>query len=201
MWAFLWVGVGLLLGAMPFSVWLGRLFLDDDIRRYGDGNPGAINLWRAGGWRLGLPAVLLDGLKGALFVGLAHSRYGIPGWSLVPVALAPVVGHAFSPFLRFCGGKAVAVTFGVWTGLTLWEGPTILGASIGLFSLIQANDAWAVLLGMLGLGSYLAARQFDGVALAIWGGNLLLLIWKHRHELGRRPRLRPWLANLTRGSP
>lgn len=50
----LWTGLGLLVGAMPFSVWLGKLFLRSDIRRYGDGNPGAVNAWRAGG-RSGSP--------------------------------------------------------------------------------------------------------------------------------------------------
>lgn len=196
----LWTGLGLLVGAMPFSVWLGKLFLRSDIRRYGDGNPGAVNAWRAGGWKIGLPAALLDGLKGAVFVGLANSRYGISGWGLVPVALSPVLGHGFSPFLGFHGGKAVAVTFGLWTGLTLWEGPTVLGASIGLFSLIQASDPWAVILGMLGLGTYLALRHSDGLILTIWGANLLILIWKHHRELGRRPRLRAWLLSLARGS-
>lgn len=191
----LWAGLGFLVGALPFSFWLGRLFLHDDIRRYRDGNPGAANAWRAGGWKLGLPAALLDGLKGAVFVGLANSRYGVPGWGLVPVALAPALGHAFSPFLAFRGGKAVAVSFGLWTGLTLWEGPTILGASVALFSLIQANDAWAVILGMLGLGAYLALKAPEGATLATWGGNLLILAWTHRAELQQGTHLHPWLAN------
>jgi glycerol-3-phosphate acyltransferase PlsY len=197
----LWAGLGFLVGALPFSFWLGRLFLQDDIRRYRDRNPGAANAWRAGGWRLGLPAALLDGLKGAVFVGLAHSHYGVPGWGLVPVALAPALGHAFSPFLGFRGGKAVAVSFGLWTGLTLWEGPTVLGAAVGLFSLILANDAWAVILGMLGLGTYLMLRIPGGPTLATWGGNLLILAWTHRIELRRRPHLRPWLTDRGKRGP
>ncbi|MBM4467527.1 MAG: hypothetical protein FJ014_18565, partial [Chloroflexi bacterium] len=55
-----WAVLGFVLGSMPFSFWLGRLFAQADIRHYGDGNPGAANAWRAGGWRLGLPASLLD---------------------------------------------------------------------------------------------------------------------------------------------
>ena len=122
----LWTGFGFLVGAMPFSYWLGRIVLHTDIRLYGDGNPGAISAWRAGTWRIGLPAMLLDYLKGAVPVSLAHLAFGISGWSLVPIALAPVLGHAFSPFMRFRGGKAIAATFGIWTGVLLAEGPMVL---------------------------------------------------------------------------
>ncbi len=137
MFLILYTATSFLLGAMPFSVWMGRLILRTDVRNYGDGNPGAINAWRAGGYKSGLPAILLDYLKGAVPVSLASLRFGFTGWQLAVVALSPVLGHAFSPFLRFRGGKAVAVTFGIWTGLTLWEGPTILGIFLGNFHLLK----------------------------------------------------------------
>ncbi|NIN63619.1 MAG: hypothetical protein GTO63_02660, partial [Anaerolineae bacterium] len=104
MTTFLWSLVGFLIGSLPFSVWIGRLFLRTDIRRFGNGNPGAANAWRAGRWQTGIPALLLDYSKGALPVGLAHFKVGLGGWELVPVALAPVLGHAFSPLLHFRGG-------------------------------------------------------------------------------------------------
>jgi len=198
MMALLWTGLGFLLGAMPFSYWLGLLVLQTDIRHYGDGNPGAANAWRAGGWRLGLPASLLDYLKGAVPVGLAHFACGSSGWELVPVALAPVLGHAFSPFLGLRGGKALAVTFGIWTGLTLGEGPIMLGVFFSLFFLLQTVDAWAVVLGMLGLLAHFLMRQAAFPTLAIWGGNLIVLTWKHRHDLLQPSRLRPWISNLLR---
>ncbi len=193
-----WTGLGFVLGAMPFSFWLGRLSLHVDIRRYGDGNPGAANAWRAGGWRLGLPASLLDYLKGAVPVGLACFNIGVSGWGLVAVALAPVLGHAFSPFLRFRGGKAVAVTFGIWTGLTLWEGPTLLGVFIGLFFLVQTADTWSLILGMLCFLAYLLLRQTDFSILAIWAGNMLILLWKHRSDLRQPIPPRLWVSNLLR---
>jgi len=195
----LWTGLGFLLGAMPFSFWLGRLILDTDIRRYGDGNPGAINAWRAGGWAVGVPAVVLDYMKAAMPVGIANFTIGVSGSGLVPVALAPVLGHAFSPFLGFRGGKAVSATFGMWTGLTLWEGPTVLGICLALFFLLQRIDAWAVILGMLAFLTYFLVRQPDGVTLAIWAGNMLILTWKHRRDLRHVPWPRPWIMNLLRG--
>lgn len=191
-----WTTIGFVLGSIPFSYWLGRLALRRDIRDVGDGNPGGANAWRAGTWRLGIPAVLLDYLKGAVPVSLACYRFGIGGWALLPVALAPVVGHAFSPFLRLRGGKAVAATFGIWTGLTLWEGPTVLGLSVGLFQRLQAVDAWTVMLGMVALLGWLLLRGAAGPLLAVWCGNMAILVWKHREELRHPPQLRPWLRRL-----
>jgi glycerol-3-phosphate acyltransferase PlsY len=193
-----WTGLGFLLGAMPFSYWLGRLVLQTDIRDYGDGNPGAISAWRAGTWRVGLPAMLLDYLKGAMPVSLAHLAFEVSGWSLVPIALAPVLGHAFSPFMRFRGGKAVAATFGIWTGLLVPEGPMVLGLFLGLFYLLQTVDAWSVILGMLGFLAWLLLRQADPVILVIWGGNMLVLVWKHRRDLRQPLRLRPFFVKLLR---
>ena len=194
----LWTGLGFLLGAMPFSLWLGWLFLRTDVRRYGDGNPGAANAWRAGGWRVGLAALLLDYFKGVVPVGLAHFVFRVSGWALVPVALAPVLGHAFSPFLRFRGGKAIAATFGIWTGLTLGEIPTLLGLSLVSFLAVQTADAWSVILGMAVTLIHLLLRRSPPFMLAIWAGNVLILGWKHRHSLREPIRPRPWILNLLR---
>ena len=194
----IWIGIGILLGSMPFSFWLGRLILDTDIRRYGDGNPGAFNAWRAGGRQVGLLALSLDYLKGAIPVGLANYGFGVTGWWLVAAALSPVLGHAFSPFLRFRGGKAVAVTFGIWTGLTLWRCPTILGCLLGIFYSLQSMDGWSVILSMTGILVYFLLRQADIFILIIWSGNILILTWKHRHDLRQRIRLRPSILNALR---
>lgn len=194
----IWTLLGFWLGAVPFSVWLGRLALRTDIRHYGDSNPGATNAWRAGGWRVGLPALLLDYLKGAIPVGLAHFEAGMSGWPLVAVALAPVIGHAFSPFLRFRGGKALAVTFGVWTGLTLGAGPTIFGLFLALFLLAQTGDGWAVVLGAGAFLIYLALHGQDIHLLTIWGINGGLLIWKYRNDLSTPPQLRPFARQYLR---
>lgn len=193
----LWTALVFLAGSLPFSVWLGRLILKTDIRQFGDGNPGAVNAWKAGGWRVGVPAVLLDYSKGAVPVGLLHFSLGLSGWALVAGALAPILGHAFSPLLCFQGGKALAVTFGVWTGLTLGEGPIILGLVFGLFFAVLDNDGWAVALGMLAFLGYLLLFHPDWAVLAIWGGNMIILLWKHRHDLGQSFHLRPWILNVV----
>ena len=183
-----WVAAGFAAGALPFSAWLARAFSRTDIRQVGDGNPGAVNAWKAGSWKVGLPALLLDFLKAAVPVGLARWVFGVSGWWLVPVAVAPVLGHAFSPFLRFRGGKAIAASFGAWCGLTLWEGPTVLGAGFALFGLLVSGSAWVVFSGLLVLLAYWTVRGAEPFIFGFWLADACLLTWKHHREFGK---LRP----------
>ena len=88
----LWVVFAFICGSLPFSVWVGRLALHEDVREFGDGNPGASNVFRAGGKGWGVLAILLDGFKGAIPVGLANYEAGLDGWAITAVALAPILG-------------------------------------------------------------------------------------------------------------
>jgi glycerol-3-phosphate acyltransferase PlsY len=184
--------IAFICGSLPFSVWIGRRWLGRDIRHYGDANPGATNVFRAGSKRLGMFALLLDFLKGAIPVGLAHFALGYNGGWLIATVLAPVLGHAFSPFLGWRGGKAVAVTGGVWCGLTVWEGPTIGGILLGLGVLVFGANGKAVLTAQIGLCAWLSftppawnllsARPSQLELLTIGAGILLILAWKHRKD-------------------
>lgn len=185
----LWTGIAFLSGSLPLAVWLGRLALGVDIRAYGDGNPGAANVFRAGGRGWGALAMLLEALKGALPVWGAQLIGGLSGWDLTPVALAPIAGHAFSPFLGGRGGKALAVSFGVWTALTLYVVPLALGLALAVWLLLLRVEAWAVLAGMLTLLVFLLLTGASGPLLAVWAGNIVILVWKHRADF-RRPRKR-----------
>jgi acyl phosphate:glycerol-3-phosphate acyltransferase len=187
--------LGYLCGSLPFSVWLGRLFLGADVRQFGaDGNPGAANAWRAGKGKLGIPVLLLDFLKAALPIGYAHFILNISGWPLLPIALAPAIGHAYSIFLGFRGGKALVVTFAIWTVVAFYQGPFILGALFVLFYLTVAGDAWAVMFAMTCFLVYLLLAHSALPVLAIWAGNTALLAWRHRQDLRQPLRLRPSLA-------
>ncbi len=180
--------------------------LHADIRQVADGNPGASNVLRAGGKASAALALLLDFLKGAIPVGLAYGVAGHQGWGLVPIALAPVLGHAFSPFLHGHGGKGVAVTGGIWCGLTLWEGPTIGGIGLAAATFLFGPNGWAVISAIAGMAAYLlltpatwnglATRPHKPVLLVIAAGNLLIVAWKHRADLSRPAQIRaiykPW---------
>jgi len=177
--------IAFLSGALPFSLWIGRYGLRTDIRSYGDGNPGAANVWRAGGRFWSITAVLLDFLKGALPVGWVHFGLGFDGPALVLVALAPILGHAFSPFLKGHGGKALAVTFGVWTGLSLWWAPLLLGGLFAFWLRVVTVEGWAVTLGMICLLAILITVGVNMEWLLIWVGNFVILAWKHRADFAR----------------
>jgi glycerol-3-phosphate acyltransferase PlsY len=193
----LFVAAAFLAGSLPFSLWIGRLALGRDVREVGDGNPGATNVLKAGGAKWGALALLLDLLKGAIPVGLANFVFGFEGLALVVIALAPVAGHAFSPFLGFRGGKAVATTGGIWSGLTIWEVPTIGGLLLAFWYTFIAESGWAVVLTMLSIIAYLLLTHADPLLLAVAAGNLALLAWKQRADLRRPPSLRGWYTRVA----
>ena len=142
-------------GAIPWSVWLGRWFYHVDPRRESDGNPGAMNAFRAGGWQFGIAVLILDFLKGFLPVFIAKWGVQLPDSQLFWVALMPSLGHSFSIFLLFRGGRALDTLFGVWTGLTLYELPLVMGAAAITAVLTLKNDTLRSLVIPVALLAYL----------------------------------------------
>jgi len=182
--------IGFVMGSLPFSVWLVRWIVHADVREFGDGNPGAISAWRAGGWRVGLPVLLLDVIKGASSVVLARFVFGLEGWSSVPAALSPVFGHVLSPWLRFRGGKGIAATFGVWSALTYWVVPTTLGLLMAAIMAVQAVHAWTVVIAATGTLIVLVLMHVETSLIVTFVLNVALLMWTHRKELLATPKLR-----------
>jgi len=182
----LWTAIAGFSGSLPLAYWIGRWALGVDIRRYGDGNPGAMNVKRAGGWRWFIPALLLEFLKGAIPIWLARSMGGLSGWALFPMAMAAPLGHARSPWLGGKGGKAIAVTFGVWSGLTEWRIPMLMGGLFALALRLAPPEGRAVRIGMLILSGLLIGASGIGWAhpslAATSIGHTLLLIWTHRRR-------------------
>ena len=193
----LWIAFAFFCGSLPFSVWVGKLTLGKDIRLFGDANPGAANVFRAGGKGWGWLAILLDILKGAVPVGLANYGAGITDWSLALIALAPIAGHAFSPFLRFKGGKAIAVSLGIWCGLTLYQVLLVLGLLLALNILMFTNNGWATVTGFAALVIYLFIIAAPGWMFGVWLGNLIIVVYKHRADLKQPNTLRPWLRRSS----
>lgn len=107
-----------LIGSVPTSVWLGRLFYGIDVREFGSGNAGATNTFRVLGKRAGIPVLIIDVLKGFVAVKLAaFSELPVQEAAFVNLQLAlgiaSVVGHIFPVFEGFRGGKGVATLLGV----------------------------------------------------------------------------------------
>jgi glycerol-3-phosphate acyltransferase PlsY len=193
-----------LLGACPFSVILGRWFLKKDIREYGDGNPGAANVFRAGGQKLGFLAVFLDVLKGVPFVLLAYTVFDFSNLALVPIGLCAILGHAFSPFLKWRGGKAISVTFGVIVSLPQHEAFWAFTVLVILGALLLDNDSWAMILAAGGTLAFLAIKEIDTWELLIMIGVLAIFTVKHFRDLrvlpGFHGRLVRWLQSVLRST-
>ena len=188
-----WVAIALvslvafLCGSLPFSVWIGRLYAKPDVRSVGDGNPGAMNAFRAGGVTLGIAVLLLDVTKGVLPVVLARDVLALDRGALALVAVLPVAGAAFSPFLGLRGGKALAVTLGTWIGLTIWTIPLVAVVAIVAATLLIEPDAWAVAVALAAmlLGVLVwVPHPWWVVALLLQAG---IVLWMHRAELVRAP--------------
>lgn len=183
-------------GAIPFSVWLGKLFLQKDVRHFGDGNPGAFNVIKSGSKTLGIIVLILDITKAAIPVGLAYNNYEIRGLPMALIAVAPVIGHAYSPFLRFQGGKAIGTALGSWIGLTIWELPLagLIATLIGFG--ISSSPGWAIVFGLVAILAVLLFWIPDKILILVWFVVAIVLIWKHRQDLSQAPKLRPWVSKL-----
>ena len=150
-----------LLGSIPTGYLLVRIFRRQDIRSVGSGNIGATNVLRFGGIGLGIVTFLLDVLKGSAAVWLGGA---LGAWLMPPAppstdplrnaealaALSAVLGHMFTCWLHFHGGKGVATAFGVFLVASPWAAL----AAIGVFAVVFALSRY------VSVGSIVAAFSF-----------------------------------------
>lgn len=182
-----------LAGALPWGLWLGRLFRGVDVRTMGSGNLGATNVYRSLGPGIGIATLLLDIGKGALPVAvLPGSPLGVsfPGgaeWAPIACGLAAVLGHVFTVFAGFQGGKGVATTAGVLLALS----PPAFGVFALVFIATVAVTRWISLGSILGSAAFAATltlRSPGGIRspAALFGiAVALLVVLRHRDNIGR----------------
>ena len=179
------VAASYLLGAIPASYVAGRLAKGIDLREHGSGNLGATNTFRVLGARVAAPVMLFDVAKGT-FPVVAFSQWdGSPDWRWeLAYGAAAIVGHVFSIYMRFKGGKGVATSAGVFGALA----PVPLLAGFGVWL--------AVLKGMrmVSAASILAALT---VGLLVWivptrtevrflgMAIVAFVVFAHRSNIGR----------------
>jgi len=172
--------------AIPWAYYIGKLRLNSDIRNYGDKNPGTVNVFRAGSITWGFIASFFEITKSGLPIYFFLSNYSIDNFTMIIFVIASLFGHGFSPFLKFKGGKSLAVTAGTWLAITKFEAFYIITPCLAIMKLIQKNDAITVTVAFSSLGIYLLLRNpttFSTHTLII--GilfNLLFIIFKHRKE-------------------
>ena len=172
--------IGYLLGSIPFGLLLTRAAGKGDIRDVGSGNIGATNVLRTGSKGLAIATLLLDALKGAAAVVIAQKLW--PD-AVSFAAASAMIGHLYPVWLRFKGGKGVATLLGV------------LAPLMPVAALVYAV-VWVGLLLILRISSIagMAAAASAPVTAAVLGeqalfpmllGFALLVIWKHRENIGR----------------
>ena len=136
----LYVLTAFFLGSLPFGHWLA-LVRGIDLRNQGSGNTGATNVGRVLGKKWGIFVFVLDLGKGWIAVALAKSVGNLPEiWSLT-VGVFAVLGHVFSPWLGFRGGKGVATSAGILIGLAPW---VALGVTLIWFLTFQMSRTVSV---------------------------------------------------------
>jgi acyl-phosphate glycerol 3-phosphate acyltransferase len=130
-----------LMGAVPYAYLVGRVTKHIDIRKYGSKNPGAGNVFHLISWRAGTVALIGDAGKGFLALYIIWLVYKFSGTILTYLGIASVLGHVFSPFLGFKGGKGAATS----GGFLLLVLPVALGTR-AILLLIYYIIAWIILL-------------------------------------------------------
>ena len=175
-----------LVGSLPIGLYVGKLVRGIDIRDFGSGNIGASNAWRTLGRVWGVVVFALDVCKGLgpTLLAARHASHA-PGWLPVAAGVCTVLGHNFSPFLRFKGGKGVATTLGVAFGLS-WAAALIGFAVWGLCLVLTRYISLSSVVGVP-VGAFftwwLNGRQWPYGLFAIAVSAFVIL--KHRANFAR----------------
>lgn len=174
-----------LLGSIPTSFWVGRAVAGIDLREHGSKNLGATNLFRVLGWKYAIPVGMFDVLKGALPVLVIAPAVGSAPWVPVLLGATAVLGHVYSVFAGFRGGKGVATAAGTVAALA----PLALLASAVVWSVV----VWVS--GYVSLGSILGAVIFPVAAWLLQPGDRYtvaagvilagLIVFTHRGNIRR----------------
>ncbi len=181
-----------LTGAIPTSVWVGKLVHGTDVREHGSGNAGASNTMRVLGLKTGIPVLVFDVFKGWLSVQYATLFHLFPKGSEAYINIAlvlgilAVIGHIFPVYAGFRGGKGVATIFGVLFAIQ----PLATLCAAGIFLLVL------VIFQIFSVGSMVAGLSFPVWIIFVFHSHYLwlnifsimvsvLLIVTHRKNIGR----------------
>lgn len=174
-------------GATPTSFWVGRWFFGTDLRKHGSGNLGATNVFRILGLRAAIPVILVDVGKGWLPVWLFPQLHGdAPFTWVLAYGTAAILGHVFSFWVGFSGGKGVATSGGVFLALSPWA----LLVGIGVFFAVALPTRIASLGSLSAAAALPVVIPFlphEGGMQTFWFTVLLaaFVFWSHRANIGR----------------
>ena len=180
-----------LLGAIPFGLWIGKIFFKKNLHDYGSGNTGTTNTFRILGVKAGSSVFAFDLLKGTLAT-LLPLFFHINGVSPLIFGLLAVIGHTFSIFDRFKGGKAVATSAGVILGfspLFLIYLLVVFIIVLWLFSMISLSSVIGAVFALLGILIFpsigFILTSYDLLFSIIIFVLAIIIILRHRTNLKR----------------
>ena len=184
-----------LVGGVPSGLIVGKRLRGIDVRRVGSGKIGATNTLRALGWKASVLVFILDAAKGALavllvrwlFLAVFRAPVQPPG-AEATAALAAVIGHNWSPYIRFSGGRGVSTSFG--TLLAVW--PPMALVALATFAIVLAITRFASLasLAAVGIGALaivpgVLSGMFPSVYLAWAALAVAIVYFQHRDNILR----------------
>ena len=182
-----------LMGAIPFGLLISRLVRRIDVREYGSGNTGASNVLRAAGVGPALAVLVLDTGKGVLAVVLARMIDPSPSL-VVAAALAVLIGHNWSVFLRFRGGKGSATGIGSFCAMSPLAGLIMLAVGLPFIALFRYVSLGTIIGAVTAVVSMILLAILDpslplGVSSLIYvlypGIGAPLVLFKHRENIVR----------------
>ena len=171
-----------LFGSIPAGAWVARTY-GVNIRKVGSGNTGATNILRTLGWGPALVVALFDVLKGGIAVVIAR-LFGIEGLMLGLVALAAVLGHNYSVFLLFRGGKGVSTSLGTTLFLDPLVGFGTLLIGMTTIALTRFVSAGSMIGGLTAfvMALLLGRPLWEVLTFFLMGA---LIFWTHRDNIKR----------------
>ena len=184
--------VAYILGSVPNALWIGKVFKGIDIREHGSKNTGSTNAARVLGAKLGILTLILDISKGAIPVALSlfmkadllENITGISNLDFIMIGIFAIIGHSFSIFMKFKGGKAVATTVGVFTVLV----PKALLLAAVVFFVIFALTRYVSVSSITAAISLpiLIFFLYGDIPYTVFGGIItILIIVKHKSNIQR----------------
>ena len=181
----LWIVASYLLGSIPTSYLVGRLGAGIDLRQHGSKNLGATNVYRVLGWRYAVPVGLVDVAKGTVPVAVFGPLAGTEPWMPMVLGLTAVLGHAFSVFVKFRGGKGVATAAGAVLALA----PAALGVSAAVWLATLALSGYVSVASILGAAVFPVAVRLtdptDRYALGVGIALALFIVLTHQSNIRR----------------
>lgn len=174
-----------LIASIPFGLLLSLIFAKKDIREFGSKNIGATNVTRVLGKKLGLATLILDGVKGAVMVLIAGFLFvdlnNLNNF-LYLVAFMAILGHVFSIYLKFKGGKGVATTIATLLALDLTLGMLVIAVWLGVFVLFRISAISALSAIFAGF-IFVIFAQYSNFEIIFMFVVLALIVIRHKTNI------------------